>query len=274
MKILLFFSLISSLLLISSCQKVIDIKLDGNEPVPVIEAYIEEDSLCVVQLSSTIDIFDAELPSFVTDAVITISDDQGNNETLLYSDLGTYRGISLRGVVGRTYFLSVTIDGTEYKASSSMKPVVPIDSLVIETDPNFFPPGSLTPFTYQSVNLHYTDPSTAKNSYLLKFVYAPSSNNDNAYFIDRKYLFNDDNKNGQAESVTLFSQELESGDVIIAELYSIDQAVFDYYFSIEDALTSNSFTSAAPANPTTNLSNGALGYFGAWSKDIEFLLVP
>ena len=272
MKILLFFSLFSSLLFVSSCQKVIDIKLDGNEPVPVIEAYIEEDSLCMVQLSSTIDIFDAELPSFVTDAVITISDDQGNNETLLYSDFGAYRGISLRGVVGRTYSISVTIDGTEYKASSSMKPVVPIDSVVIRLDTNLFPPGS--PFNYQDVTLHYTDPSTAKNSYLLQFVYAPSPNNDDAYFIDRKFLLNDDNKNGQAESVNLFSQNLQSGDVIIAELRSIDQAVFDYYFSIEDALTSNSFTSAAPANPTTNLSNGALGYFGAWSKSVEFLLVP
>ncbi|MGH1335425.1 MAG: DUF4249 domain-containing protein [Aureispira sp.] len=271
MKILLFFGLLFCLLLTSSCQKVIEIKLAGNEPVPVIEGYIEEDSLCFVQLSSTIDIFNGELPPFIEDAVITISDDQGNSETLLYNSFGAYRGSVLRGTVGRTYSLSVTMDGKEYKASSTIMPVVSIDSITVTDHSNFFP-GS--PFNSKTVKLHYTDPSTTKNSYLLQFVYSPNPNNNEAFFIDRKYLLNDDNKNGQADSIDLFSQSIETGDVIVAELRSIDQTVFDYYFSIEDALTSNSFTSAAPANPTTNLSNGALGYFGAWSKDVQFLIIP
>lgn len=257
-------------LLLFGCEKVIDIKIPGNEPVLVIEGFIEEDSLCVVQLSTTIDIFDGQIPPFMENAVVTIRDDQGNQETLLYDFAGRYLGMALRGQVGRTYTLSVSLDGKDYEASSSLLPVVPIDSISVEEVDNsvFFPTD------FKNVRLHYTDPSATKNSYLAKFIYAPNPNNDDAVFLERQYLLNDDNKNGLANAVYLFTEPVESNDVIIAELRSIDQAVFDYYFSIEDALTGNSFTTAAPANPKNNWSNGALGYFGAWSKSVEFLIVP
>lgn len=270
MKFLAFLSSITFALLAVSCEKVIDIKVPNNEPVLVIESYIEEDSLCFVQLSTTIDIFDGQIPPFVENATITLADDLGNQEMLLYDFSGRYYGMSMRGQVGRTYTLSVSVDGKEYQASSSLLPVVPIDSISVEEADTF----GFFATDLKDVRLHYTDPSTAQNSYITKFVYIPNPNNDDAFFFERKYLLNDDNKNGQANSVFLFSQPIESGDVIVAELRSIDQAVFDYFFSIEDALTGNSFTSAAPANPKTNWSNGALGYFGAWSKSMDFLIVP
>ncbi|MFK7797093.1 MAG: DUF4249 domain-containing protein [Aureispira sp.] len=270
MKFLAFLSSIVIALLAFSCQKVIDIDIAGNEPVLVIESYMEEDSLCFVQLSTTIDIFDGQIPRFIEDATITIMDDLGNQETLLPYFAGRYYGVAMRGEVGRTYTLSVSVDGKQYQASSSLLPVVPIDSIRIEEVDTF----GFFVSDYRNVRLHYTDPSTTQNAYLAKFVYAPNPNNNEAFFLERKYLLNDNNQNGLANSVFLFSQPLESGDVIVAELRSIDQAIFDYYFSIEDALTGNSFTSAAPANPITNWSNGALGYFGAWSKSVELFVVP
>lgn len=273
MKYLTIITITTFFLLIISCEKVIEIDLPGNEPALVIEGYLEKDSLCVVQLSSTIDIFDGKTPDFITDAVITISDNQGTTETLLYQDFGRYKGTLLRGQIGNTYTLSVQVNNQEYKASSTILSAVPIDSIQVKegSDIIFIGAGGED---YKSVYVHYTDPSTTPNNYLLKFLYIPNSNNDNAYSLDRTYLRNDDNKNGLPDSAFLFSQPLQTGDIIIAELRSIDQAVFDYYFSIEDALVGNSFTSAAPANPKSNFSNGALGYFGAWSKEVEFFVVP
>lgn len=267
MKILSFLiGLVAIFILTISCEKVIKIDLPGNKSVPVIEAYIETDSLCFVRLSSTINIFKQQSQNLITDAAITISDNQGNNETLLYNDRGVYRGVTLRGTIGNTYTLSVTIDGKEYKASSTILPVVPIDSLTFKKDSQLD--------NSKKVELHYTDPSTAKNSYVARGFYIPDPNSTSSSPTNRSYLLNDDNKNGEPNTVQLFSRKLNSGELIVAELRSIDQAVFDYYFSIEDALTGSSFTSAAPANPKSNFSNGALGYFGAWSKDIKLLIVP
>lgn len=273
MKYLIVITLASLFFLTVSCEKVIEIDLPNNEPALVIEGYIENDSTCVVQLSSTIDIFDSEFPDFISNAVINISDDQGNTETLLYQDFGKYRGSVLRGQIGNTYTLSVQVDNKEYKASSTIMPVVPIDSIQVTQGSDIIFIGSGGE-DYKSLYLHYTDPSTAKNAYLIKIAYFPSPNNDNTYMLNRTYLSNDDNKNGLPDSTFLFSQEVQTGDIVLTELRSIDQAIFDYYFSLEDALTSNSFTSAAPANPKSNFSNGALGYFGAWSKDVSFFIIP
>jgi hypothetical protein len=34
------------------------------------------------------------------------------------------------------------------------------------------------------------------------------------------------------------------------------------------------FSSSTPANPTGNISNGALGYFAAWSVSVKTMVVP
>jgi hypothetical protein len=270
MKILSVCALFLVLLLSGSCEKVIDIKVPDTDPVPVIEAVLEQDSLCRVQLSSTMDIFDdLEILPFIENAVITLSDDLGANEVLIYKGMGQYEGLLLRGSVGRTYTLTVVVEEVEYKAESVLRPVVPIDSISIiaglPSNPNSI---------YRRVYLHYTDPVGAKNNYFIKFFYFPNSSANTSWNIERSYLLNDANRNGQAVEQYLFAQPMESGDVIFAELRSIDQAVFDYYFSINDALYGGGFTSAAPANPDSNFSNGALGYFGAWSKSLEILMIP
>jgi hypothetical protein len=45
----------------------------------------------------------------------------------------------------------------------------------------------------------------------------------------------------------------------------MDKQLNDYFTTLGDILTSDANNSAAPANPNTNWSNNALGYFGAFS---------
>ena len=54
---------------------------------------------------------------------------------------------------------------------------------------------------------------------------------------------------------------------------SIDKSTYDYYRTLADLLYTNPFFGSTPANPNTNLSNGALGYFGSYSSSFKTLVV-
>ena len=58
----------------------------------------------------------------------------------------------------------------------------------------------------------------------------------------------------------------QQSDTVVVELYTLDAQTFEYYntlFQISGGSEMMSFTT--PANPNTNISNGALGYFGAYT---------
>ena len=55
------------------------------------------------------------------------------------------------------------------------------------------------------------------------------------------------------------------------EIDHIDEKVYNYWFSLSQNVND---ATAAPANPVTNLSNGALGYFSAFSRSSVEGIVP
>jgi hypothetical protein len=65
---------------------------------------------------------------------------------------------------------------------------------------------------------------------------------------------------------------LISGDSIVVALQTIDQGVFDYLRTLGQA--DNNMASATPANPTSNISNGALGYFSAYAVTSKGIVIP
>ncbi|MGH1335424.1 MAG: hypothetical protein ACRBFS_04790 [Aureispira sp.] len=252
--------------LIISCQKVITINIDNNNTVPVIEAHIEKDSLCYVLLTSTVDIFHPEFPPFIENARITISDDQGNQEMLYYQGIGIYRGRHIIGVEGRTYTLSVTINEKEYKVRSHMPSFVAIDNFRLQSDTTFLPS---TFYVNNNVYLFYEDPAHIANFYYIKIKQFSSLGNTTT----RNFLVDDLTNNGTYVDFPIVYQDLEAGDILSAEFRSINRTLFDYYLSMEDALSFNNLTNAAPANPNPMFSNGALGYFGTWSADRTVFVV-
>jgi hypothetical protein len=57
------------------------------------------------------------------------------------------------------------------------------------------------------------------------------------------------------------------------ELLSLDQKTYGYYRTLEDLLFTNPLFGSTPANPNTNLSNGALGYFGACAVSSKTIVI-
>ena len=65
--------------------------------------------------------------------------------------------------------------------------------------------------------------------------------------------------------------ELEEGDVVTVEMHSVDQSIYDYFFSLEQTIEQSA---ATPANPVSNIQGGALGYFSAHTVQTKTTVVP
>ena len=66
---------------------------------------------------------------------------------------------------------------------------------------------------------------------------------------------------------------LKSGDTLVVAMYGIDKNIYKYFFALFQVTGKNSFSSASPANPDSNIDDGALGYFSAHTVTRKKLLV-
>jgi hypothetical protein len=253
-----------------SCQKVISVDLNNANPQMVTEAIVTDGpGPYTVLLSRSGDYFTPSLyfPP-VTHAFVTIADNLGVTDTLKETVSGTYHTSVLHGGQGRTYYLRVVAEGKEYDAISTMPPRVPIDTLVAlhsrESDGD------------QVYNLYvlFKDPPEPGNYYRMNLrVNVPISPDS----IDgrRYHLYNDKLTNGNEAAVRIRMRNyFQPGDTVWVDLLSIDKASYDYFNTLNNILTSDrSPTSLAPANPNTNLTNGALGYFAAFSVDSKIIVL-
>jgi hypothetical protein len=265
-----FLAMIIIAVAVSSCQKVVSIDLNKTNPHMVIEGVVSDrqtpDS---VVLSESGNYFEPSLffPP-VSGALVTISDDIGNTDTLREAFSGTYKSTSLSGVPGRTYSLRVVVHGTEYDAVSSMPRKVTIDSLYTTPLREF--DGDV------GYNLYvmFKDPPEPGNYYRINLRINRSLPPDSVTG-ERYHLFSDKLTNGNEVTIRMRTgRSIVTGDTMFVELLSIDKAAYDYYRTLNDILTSDRApTSLAPANPNTNLSNGSLGYFAAFSVDSKSIVL-
>jgi hypothetical protein len=258
------FYLICSLFILISCEKVIDIDLNSAAPKIVIEAEISDSLPCVVKLSQTINFNQTNIFPAISGATVTISDDMGTSKTLSETTKGIYSDSSLHGISGRTYKLSVVVDGKEYIATSKMPDPVSIDTAFIKTY------GVYQGITYKYLIFRVSDPATIKNYYRFIEIYN-GVRQKASYNITDDYL-----QDGQTIELSLWRDDYElqyiPGDSIYILLQSIDKGVYKYFSTLLEY--SGGYSSASPANPISNISNGSLGYFSAYSVKSMLIIVP
>ncbi len=254
----------------AGCQQVVSIDLNKADPHLVIEGNITDQAgPYTVKLSKTGNYFEPALvfPT-VSNAYIAVTDDQGHRDTLKEISPGTYQSSTLQGSVGRTYTLDVVAEGRQYSGTSSMPAKVLIDSLyAIVRNSSRGEPG-------YDIYVAFKDPPEPGNYYRLN---ARSSALIPADSIDgRRYRMYTDkltNGNEMAERIRA-GRNVQTGDTITVELLSIDRPTYDYFNTLRDVLSSDqAATSLAPTNPNTNLSNGSLGYFSAYTIDTKTIIL-
>jgi hypothetical protein len=249
------------------CQKVINVDLNEAAPQIVIEGLVSDaPGPYTVTISKSGSYFNQPVLEVVSGAQVIINDNSGTIDTLKELISGVYFTKKTRGITGRTYTLKVISGDQEYDGSSTMFSHVNIDSLsLVKSDAQRFDFGGNNK-NHTNVDIHcfFRDPEE-KNFYRVKVFKNDTINNDNYRLYDDQYT-NDQETELRVANAT-------AGDTFRIELLSLDQATYEYYRTLEDLLHTNPIFGSTPANPNSNLSNGALGYFGASAVSYKTIII-
>lgn len=263
-------------LVFSSCEDVIELDLNPTTPQVVIEGFItDEPGPYSIQISKTTDFYDLNSFPPQENAQVKIADDQGNEELLIETSPGIYKTSTVPGKRGTTYTLDVELEGTAYTATSRMpENRIELDSLTLEFNEQsiFYDEGYY-------VTAYFNDPPDIDNYYRLqvlvngKVYIFTFENEDGEREEDTKdinfWLTNDKFTDGKLKEYE-FPHTLQVGDTVDVTLQQVDKVTFDYYRTLVDVIYGNGI---APSNPISNLQNGALGYFGAFSVTRKSIVV-
>jgi hypothetical protein len=249
---------------LTSCEKVIDVKLDSADKKYVVDAVLTNKAGgCKVLLTQTKDFNENNNYPGISGAVVTIKDEAGTVTTLQENSNGIYVAPTLVGESGKTYSLSVSIKGETFTGTSTMPEEIPFDSLFV-SDEKFF--DEITKFA----NVVFQDPAGIVNRY--RFVQYVNGKRSKDIFI-----MDDDLADGKLFNSILYlftdedDEKIKKGDMVKVEMQCIDEAVYKYWYSLQQSATGSS-NSATPANPVSNLKGGCLGYFSAQTSSSKTIM--
>jgi hypothetical protein len=250
------FYLMIVMVMFSSCEKVIDVKLDGSATQIVIEGQITANGgPYKITISESKNFEDDN--NFVgrNDGVVEIKDmTSGVVETLMNRTGGIYETNQMQGVGGHTYQLTVKLSGKTYTATSTIPlKAIKVNKLYakrfeLDADKIFMVP-------------EYTDPVGKGNYYRLRQWV-------NNILVKGSFVRNDDATDGRTYDNQLYYDTdakmgnplIHNGDLMTVELQCIDKGTYDYFRTLNTTIDQNTDT---PSNPISNISGGALGVFNA-----------
>lgn len=255
---------ILSLIAFSSCEKVINVNLKNAAPRLVIEGWVEDSgnpatvTICKSAVFST----NGNYPK-VSGAVVKITDNLGTTFLLPETTTGIYTDTALKGVIGRTYNLSVQVEGKTYTASSTITRKAILDSLVVDNNPFG---GSIGGGKAEKwIGVSYIDPV----GYGDNFQVVQTINGKE----DRITHVADDFYSDGGSSPFYISTgkiKLKAGDLVTLELRFIDKNVYRYLLGIQNL--ADGFT--IPENPNSNISGNVLGFFSAHTSQTKSIVIP
>lgn len=266
-----------ALLFLISCEKVIDIDLNQSHPRFVIEGNLSNiTGESTVKISKTLNFDETTAYPVISGALVTITDNKLNQiDTLTEISAGIYFKPGFGGMEGHPYTMMVNIDNEIFTAVSTMPFNVNLDSLLQENPAGSGtvggPGGSGGPgnpggdHDYKSIVQiipHYTDPVNSENYYQFEVL-------RNDTFVDDVFIRNDVGFNGSSSHLPL-RIKADKGDVITIDLQCIDKTVYNYFFGLNENINQSS---ATPANPASNINNGALGYFKAHTSQRKMIRI-
>lgn len=251
-------------LLLASCERVIDINLNDANPQIVIEATINNnDALPQVKITSTGNFFSPYTANPVSGAKITLSS-KTKEYTYKENNEGNYVFQMSDSFNPALYKLSVAYNGETFDAESQMPDIIAINHLAFEYKGKsfYYEAGYVVSFVL-------IDPEDQENYYRVRYFLNGELQNEADDFM----LYSDKLFNGKAVQMELNGTRFELNDRITIELMSINESTYEYFNTLSSIVTQNNIESAAPDNPKSNFSNGALGYFAAYSSDIKTVII-
>ncbi len=243
---------------IASCQKVIHIDLNAAAPKYVIEGQITDSPMTPywVDITQSVSFESDNTFPTISGAKVVMSDTTLHiSDTLVEVTPGHYQGGILTRVYGHVYGLDITHNGNHFTSYSTMPQPVALDSVII---------GKGTFRNPYSVIAGFIDPAVSGNFYRLQVIV--NGVLENSIFITSDKLIN-----GQARAITLRTDaELKQYDEVGVALSCIDSGTYVYLSTLRQSSNQNSGT---PANPTSNINGGALGFFSAHTTSVKGTII-
>lgn len=260
-----------------SCTEKMNIDLKSTDPILTVEGSVTSDlKNHKVILKESSDVYNKDQSNRISNAVVTVSD---GTKIFSYSEVqpGYYESdLKFAGQPGKTYTLSIdnvdiNKDGKteKYKASSYMRDPYVIDKIKLHFDPDYEAKDD-EEGEFWLVKLFLQDNPKTKDYY----AFACRKNNILVHdtiteiIVQKDTYFNGSQTKGvnvgelnQSKS----DEILKDKDVITLETYAIGK---DYYYFIDQfqkMSEDRSMFSGPPGNIKTNISNGGIGFFSAYS---------
>ena len=267
----------------SSCTEEIKIELDSSSSRLVVYGELTTDTCShFISLKKSADYYLNEPAEGISEARVEISYDD-TSLVFLENPVGSGNYFSLDdfyGIPGTTYTLSISnvdinMDGEaeNYSSSSYLPAVNSIDSIDLKhTEVHFYSGWEIMMYTW--------DPAGVKNFYSFKawlngdlqtdtlseYAVQTDDFSDGSYTNGITTQFLDDKKEGE---------KAWPGDTVEFEINGITEEYFNFVIQAQiETFMSAPLFSGPPANIFTNISNGALGFFTAYSIDRVIKIVP
>ncbi len=270
-------TLVTSMLILVSCQEVIDIDLNSSDPRLVVEGAISStDSVTWVRLTRSVNFDEPNSFPGVVNAQVSVTDSKGVTtplleEFLFVNDEGAsieeitpsfYRA-HLKGVVGETYTLNIIENDKSYSTTTVLNPPVAIDTIFVQSTNGFNPPELPSEF----MNCSFYDPKGEVNQY--RFIQSINGVDDNYIYVGNDTFFN-----GIYVNASLFGSEkgFVKGDTVVVKLQTIDTGNYNYLQALSRMIGGGG-ESVSPTNPPSNFTGDAMGYFYAYSEDRDTIII-
>ena len=257
---------ISIVFFLFSCNKVIELDLIDTEIKYVIEGIVtNEAGVCKVNLSQTKNFYDDNQFQQVSGAIVKIKDN-GVETSLIEVQPGLYETTRITGTPGHQYELSVLINSQTFTATSTMPQPVGMDTLYVS-------PG---PFgEYKFATIGYTDPAGTNNGYrfvqYVNGVKEPTIFPENDEFTDGQFVILQLDVSADEKDDP---RNIKTGDKVTIEMQCLDDPSYEFWYTLRSGGGDGDGNTAAPANPSTNIQGGALGYFSAHTVTRQSVVAP
>ncbi len=252
------------------CEEIIEIDINSTDPQLIIEATLTNSlDKNFVNITESTDFYNPNTYKTLSNAEVTISDNSGNTFSLEEISPGKYQHENLVAAPQNQYTIEVNYKNQKYNAGSFVPTSIEIDSLSYKLESRPFNKDK----TFLELHVYFQD--NPDQSDFTRFVVYK-----NGEKINRIFLYNDRLTNGNKIDFFFFNfdheEEFNSGDVIYVEMQTIEEQTHKYFNTLRKALARSSggpFGPTAPANPITNWSNNAFGYFSAFTVDSKSVTI-
>ncbi|MES2566468.1 MAG: DUF4249 domain-containing protein [Bacteroidota bacterium] len=262
MKTVKLFLCLLTVFMLTSCEDVIQVKLDEGDPMVTIDAFINDmRSQQKVRLTYTDPYFSQKPNNPITGATVNLKDlttganyvfSDNNNGDYILTPLDTFR-------IGHEYELNIIHQGVTYQSFSRLNRSTRIDTLVSKFEEG----GGLgnSKEGYKFAFLGFDPPGDTIDYYWIK------SYRNGVFFnkgVDINICANAAYGDGAdgfpfitpiAESITPFGEVFQKFDVCRVEIHSINLETYNFLTQVYTQTTNSGLFATSPENVKTNIKN-------------------